>query len=803
MKIDPIAKRLGDAQAEHPKTFLVIAGFITAVMGVVASGLIFNASYEALLPEDSPELVNVDNVRAQTGGTRQIVAVLTGADPEKRLAFAEKMGKALEKIDDIRYVDVKFPVSFFEERGMWLMDPATLDELIPALEEAVRVSKWQANPMNLQLDPEKDKAELEAAWGKVDAIVKKKQGDTPFSEVLESKDKKTTFALIVPKIKFADVEIGRKLITEIQRTIASLQPGKLGIEVKTAGNLDIVQEQNITMVSDLRAASIFAFSAIILIVSVVLRRVTAPFLIGVSLLFGVTWTFALARIIIGQVNIITGFLVAVLIGLGIDFGIHLFVRFEQALKLGGKSVKDAVRETVKGTLPPALTGALTTSGTFFSFILADFRGFSEFGLIAGIGVIFTLFSSFLVLPPLLVLFAKPHAAADKAAPMPRTGPFVRTPVAVLVTVLFFGAAAFGSAHITDVPFKNNFRKLRGESPATTLADWVDQNLGAGFNPAVFLATSVKEAAAIKTAALAQKESGFGGRKSRISNVFTVSDLLPMNRDEVAPKIAKLKDILLDKKLDRAEEKGGKRAKQLKLARKMVQAQPWDINDLPQTFKRRLTTLDGKKYLVFVWPDKRNDADVEAAEWEDELHFLSTTLAKQHLTHQMADETLVLSWIYRTIVKDGPPLFIVASIVVLLFLVLDFTSLKKALLVAFPLVTGMLLFAAAIRVFGMELNMFNMIVLPSVVGIGVDNAVHIFHRYVSEGKGSLKLVVRTTGVAALLASVTTGIGFGACIISHNVGLQTLGIMAIVGISATFLSATLFFPCFLSLIERRDK
>jgi hypothetical protein len=102
---------------------------------------------------------------------------------------------------------------------------------------------------------------------------------------------------------------------------------------------------------------------------------------------------------------------------------------------------------------------------------------------------------------------------------------------------------------------------------------------------------------------------------------------------------------------------------------------------------------------------------------------------------------------------------------------------------------------------MEINMFNMIVLPSVIGIGVDNAVHIYHRYTEEGWGSLKKVIRTTGVAAFLASATTAIGFGAGLISHNVGLQTLGAMAIVGITSAFLASTLFFPCFLTLFELR--
>jgi len=100
-------------------------------------------------------------------------------------------------------------------------------------------------------------------------------------------------------------------------------------------------------------------------------------------------------------------------------------------------------------------------------------------------------------------------------------------------------------------------------------------------------------------------------------------------------------------------------------------------------------------------------------------------------------------------------------------------------------------------------MFNMVVIPSVIGIGIDNAVHIFHRYKHEGRGSIRLVIRTTGRAAFLASFTTAVGFGSSMISHNLGLRSMGFLAVIGIIATFLSATVFFPGMITLLEGRKK
>ena len=219
MKITTVAAGLANRQAAHPKHFLVFTGLITAFTGVVASGLGFDSSFEALLPKDSKEVMNANLVREKTGGTRKIVVAIKGKNPKVRLSFARELEKRLKKLKQIRHVDLEFDIEFFKERALWMMSPKALDELIPALEEAVRVSKWQANPLNLHLDEEKERADLEAAWGKVDKIVKKHKGDMPFDAVLTSKDGQYTFMLLFPRIKFIQLDVGRALSEQIQREI--------------------------------------------------------------------------------------------------------------------------------------------------------------------------------------------------------------------------------------------------------------------------------------------------------------------------------------------------------------------------------------------------------------------------------------------------------------------------------------------------------------------------------------------------------------------------------------------------------
>ena len=158
-KLEKISNKWARFQTTHPKRILAIAAVIAVTAGIVASGLEFDSSYEALLPENAKKVENADRVRDRTGGTRQIVLAISGKSESSKIEFGRELAKRLRKVDKIRAVDFELEADFFRDRGLWLMDPQTLDELIPTVKDAVEVAKWQANPMHLHLDEEAEKKE--------------------------------------------------------------------------------------------------------------------------------------------------------------------------------------------------------------------------------------------------------------------------------------------------------------------------------------------------------------------------------------------------------------------------------------------------------------------------------------------------------------------------------------------------------------------------------------------------------------------------------------------------------------------
>jgi predicted RND superfamily exporter protein len=115
---------------------------------------------------------------------------------------------------------------------------------------------------------------------------------------------------------------------------------------------------------------------------------------------------------------------------------------------------------------------------------------------------------------------------------------------------------------------------------------------------------------------------------------------------------------------------------------------------------------------------------------------------------------------------------------------------------------MLWMLAIMAALGIRLNIFNMVVLPTVLGIGIDNGIHIYHRFCEEGRHHVRHVIRTTGGAAFLTTLTTMLGFAGTLTASNQGLQSLGLVACIGLFACMISSLTVFPALLQSIERRS-
>jgi hypothetical protein len=800
MRLVAFSEKLALAQTSHPWWFLGVAIVVTIVAGISASGLRLDSQYEALLPEDSLQIRTASEVREKTGGTRQLVVAIEGDDPAARTAFGEKLVPLLTQMEEIRSVDLGFPGQFVRERALWLLDDQTLQEIVDNAERTAKI-----------FHERQDGRVLRAFAFRIRELLDARQSELPSSDALVSHDGRYTFLLLIPMVSISDLPAGHRLMGEIEQIVRSQHPEDAGVSVRYAGTMTIYLEQHTQVGADLRNASILALVLCILVVAAFTRRLMAPALIAVTLICGIVWTYGIARIFVDRINMVTGFLGAVLMGLGIAFGVHLLMRYSHALVRNGGNLVAAVEEGVVGTLRPTLSSAMTTAGTFCGFVIATFPPFFEFGMIAALGVVMTLLATFLLLPPLLVVSSRkrtttstPQLEVSRDADERLKGASLPKWLAVALVVVFVALAGYGLRYSVEIPFVNDFKALRGTSEATEFTEYVSANLGLDLNPAVALVNSIDDARRVgqmARASIGETE----GDLPYIGRVLTISDLLPPPDLEARRRLlGRLRVILEDEQIREAiaaEGDQGTTAEEMML--RMVNMEPWGPEDLPTFFRQRLMTIDRQQFVVFIWPTESVESDLYANIWEQRLRGVAAEAEGEGIEILVADEVLIRGWVSRLVLADAPRVIPLAALIVFLILLVDYRNLRRTLLVSSSLVVGMLGFIGVMHMMGMTLNMFNIVVIPSAIGIGIDASVHIYHRYTSEGPGSVVFVMRHTGAAVFLASVTTAIGFGSSLICHKVGLQTMGAAAIAGIGMTFLAAGFYFPSVLSLIEGRQR
>jgi predicted exporter len=143
----------------------------------------------------------------------------------------------------------------------------------------------------------------------------------------------------------------------------------------------------------------------------------------------------------------------------------------------------------------------------------------------------------------------------------------------------------------------------------------------------------------------------------------------------------------------------------------------------------------------------------------------------------------------------------AGVAIAVALLLALRNPLTAALASIPLVAGVVAMLGIMSLFSLSFNYANFIVLPLIVGIGIDDGIHIVHRWREESAQDLTAVLRQIGRAIVLTSLTTSIGFGSLISSHYPGLRSIGWVTGLGILTCLLAALILLPAILSWIEAK--
>ena len=125
----------------------------------------------------------------------------------------------------------------------------------------------------------------------------------------------------------------------------------------------------------------------------------------------------------------------------------------------------------------------------------------------------------------------------------------------------------------------------------------------------------------------------------------------------------------------------------------------------------------------------------------------------------------------------------------------------AVLALVPVLVGVGSILALSKFFMIDLNMISIMMIPLVIGIGIDDGIHILHRYKEEGPGSIPKVVQNTGKAIFLTTATTCLAFSSFLVAEHPGMRPMGGTPVLGLTMAFIAAIIFLPALIGLIMDR--
>lgn len=808
--------------------WVLAIGALFAVVGLYfAVQLRIDTDFSKLIPESYESVKALERLRDTVGGESTVDVGIESPSFEANKAFSERLieeALKLQRADGDVYftrADYRKDTEFLENNALYFATTEELYKVEDYLADLIEDSRLEANPFFFDLededeedaDPDSTAEELKEVY---DQIVTK---EYPISD-----DSTTLVVRFIPGGSQTNIGYIRDLYADLDELIAWLEPTQdhPEMQVTVAGRL-LRQYTEVDAIQRDVAGSLGVGIATVLLFVVLyfaykayraragqrfsgrvfaaeLARIPVMALvIGLPLLMSLMWTFGIAYLAFETLNLMTSTLGLVLFGLGIDYGIHFYARYTEE-RGQGHSIVDAAEITFTSTGQAITIGALTTAAALYVLVFADFKGFSEFGFIAGTGILLALVAMLIVMPALIAVLERLRLLNLNAAPDESGDTGTRRSFRGAKGVVWgsLGAVVLAIVLLPRVEFEYRFGELEPVYEAYNakreVIRKVYDNRGQR-NPAYIVLDGPEEAPAVVEAIRAYAEQDT--LTPTIRKVESLQDRFPTTTDGQADKldhIAYIRELLDDPFITQEESEDLDR-----LRRAAQTREPIAIEQVPEFMRKQFTSKSGEiGNFVIVYPSVGlSDGRLSMAFADD----VGRVVTEDGTEYFAGSTSLVGADMLRLMQREAPWMIGATFIIVVLLMKVNFKRWRWALLALLPLVVGVLWMLLVMELLGLRLNFYNLIVLPAVLGIGNDAGAHMVHRYLEEGKGSILHVLRSTGEHIAMGSLTTMIGFAGPLLSFHPGLSSIGELAVVGLSTTLISAVLFLPALIQWLENR--
>ncbi|HFE45166.1 MAG TPA: hypothetical protein ENJ18_06685, partial [Nannocystis exedens] len=713
----------------HHRGILVFAALLTTVAALLASQLRIESDLRALLPGDHPVIVSLEAIESSFIRLGSVNIVVKDGSADDRHAFADAVASELEALPQISDVEYRLRSDFFADHALYYLSDDEMDKLDEHVQAWTHYEACSREP-DLCLD-----APDAEAPGRLREFIRDKQtlatDRAGFADYYEREGIDALVILAHPTRDSSDLEFSLEVTAAtreaIDRVAARPESPWAGSSMvwHVVGPYAVKADENQAIRRDMLVSGGFALVGVIAILLLLFRSMRAVFTLLVPLLCGVTWSMGATQLILGHLNTMTSLISTVVMGMGIDAGIHFLHGVRRERQEHGEH--EAISRAFGHLIVPLLIATATTLGAFVVMASSSFPAFQEFGLIAVLGVALCLLAMVTVFPALLLL-----VGVKLPPPEPETGlraglvrVLLRRPWVIFFALLAICAASYFGASRVD--FENNGRMLQSESRREDVAAstaLISSIFGKDIHAGILVVDSLERSREILSRARADLKARKATGNSVVAELFAGVDLLPdpqidteARKEAIEILIEDVPERTWDKLENQAEGKGkgkgkgtdddeGLSAKDARRLRAMLKASPVRVEDLPPSVLAKIRSQDGR-FAIYAYPD------FDAADIEKGVEYMEETAAYvDDGDDRFVGETTVYAAMYLMMREEAPTIIATAAGVIVLLVLLQLRSLFLVIVTLLPLVISVWWLLGLMGTFDVRFTLFNIPILPA-------------------------------------------------------------------------------------------
>ncbi len=801
------------------------------------NNLKINNDLSVLLPQDTPSVIALNESNERFGSSDKFILVIQHKDP----AYVAQMQHEVKAAIDTLWKDIAIS-SQYKRDNQFFIDNALLYLPVPHLErirdnlETIQGRMGRkAGPLVVSLiDEEDDEEELvwfdssipdelglpdEAAsafegYYKTDEDKRKQdkgeaiekeydpKGELPDSLkthlLAKSKSQSVYNGLVLVKLTQPPTNINftTEVLAKSNDLIDAIVANHPEIRISVEGSYEGLKQ-----VKDMKDDGLTSFYiSILLVFGIVIlffRSFIAAILLVAQVVFSSGIMLFFTTLVYGELNNYTLFVAAIILGMGIDFSIHVMGN-AQRFQNDYPTLKEALSSTISHLMYPMFLAALTTVAGMLTLLIAEFSGFYEFGVITATGIALSFATAIFGLPVLILIFGglkkkKSTSMFPKHWDDKKVYAFVRKAAftAIILTIIFAFFAPYAQ-------FENDFRNLRPKKKKVTentgkpkfkYGDAMSSKRKSS-QPAAVLGDSREDLDRLYDSLMVRKNIE---KDPYLKSFLTLKTFVPeeSEQEDRMELIEEIDELIGARAFSKVK---GDDSSMVEKLRGMVDVEPFTEREIPNWAIDALKEKDGSVGAIGFIYGKYNSWDANDMQVFQEK-YAHWNFGKKDL--RVFSSAFITADVISAVKSDSFKMAIFISIVIVLTLSLSLRNVTMVFISITSLGLGALWTMGLMGLTTLTIDLgkvciFNVIVIPTALGVGIDSTIHLLISFAKHSKDGIKHIMDTTGKMVIASSLTTVGGFAGVLFINHRGMRTIGELAVIGIAATLLTAITVTP-----------